>query len=94
MSAGDDRVQINVASSSALSGMTDAAEGLDSLYWMTFIFSDSSEDLNVDVMIVRLHLQHCYHGSDDWMDGTHYAEISLGNTLSGEVHVWTQTPVL
>ena len=32
------------------------------------------------------------HGSGDWMDGTHYAEISLGNTLSGEVHVWTQTP--
>ena len=28
----------------------------------------------------------------DWMVGTHYAEISLGNTLSGEVHVWTQTP--
>ena len=32
------------------------------------------------------------YGSSDWMVGTHYAEISLGNTLSGEVHVWTQTP--
>ena len=59
VSAGDDRVQVNVASSSsALSGMIDAAEGLDSLHLDGLsIFSDSSEDLNVDSNDIRLHPQ-------------------------------------
>jgi len=91
--AGNDKIQINMANStSALSGLIDAAEGLDSLHLDGLsIFTDSTEDLNVDQndsMITSQMSTNAYYFSEN----TNYAEISLGSGLSGEVHVWTQTP--
>ena len=93
---GDDRVQINVATSStnSISGMINAAGGMDSLHLDgTNFFSDSAEDLDVssdDAQITSQMLTN--FGSGDFGVGNNFAKIDLGDTLAGTVHVWTQTP--
>ena len=83
-------------STGALSGLVDAAEGLDSLHLDGFsLFTDGYEDLIVDDLdaVVTNEMLTDY-GSDVFGNSTtnlHYAEISLGNQLSGRVDVWTQT---
>ena len=95
-SEGDDKIQINIANSTgSVSALIDAAEGLDSLHLDGFsLFTNSSEDLIVDDGDAVLSEMVENYGTDIFSSGAtklHYAEISLGNELSGRVDVWTQT---
>ena len=95
LTSGSDRVQINVATStSALSGLIDAAEGLDSLHLDgLFASTTSSEDLKLDGMDPKITSQMISTNGGGYFDlNNNYAEINLPSGLSGEVHVWTQTP--
>ena len=93
-SAGDDKIQINMANSTgALSGLVDAAEGLDSLHLDGLsLFTESDKDLTVDETDKVITSDMIDAGSGIFNVGTHYAEIDLGMSLSGKIHIWTQTP--
>ena len=89
---GHDRVTVNTASST-LSGMVDAAEGLDELHLEGLsLFSNSSKDIYLDENDSTVTSTMIADSPAYWDVGQHYSEISLGNTLDGRVDVWTQTP--
>jgi len=87
----DDKVQINVATSTgAFSGMIDAAEGLDSLHLDGLAFTtESVENLKLESSASMITSD---IASGFFSEGKRYAEISLGDGLQGRVDVWTQTP--
>ena len=91
------KIQINMANSTgALSGLVDAAEGLDSLHLDGLsLFTESDKDLTVDETDKVITSDMIDAGSGIFNVGTHYAEIDLGMSLSRkDSHMDTNARIL